>query len=191
MLYCIITEIHVLGSSLIGRLANSFPSSRGARGIPYYLNVEGIPGLGLAGVQSMVDKHLKEDGYGFVVIHAGANDIGNLKEHVWVAELRCILTYIRAKYPHYQPVWSDMLPRNKWRHGPVQDEHENMILQENARKRLQRRARLLFWENGGTVVHHPSLQKDFSLLCPLDGVHLTPQGQADFWGDFLNFIHNI
>ena len=189
---CVITEVHILGSSLIKNLKEHLLTSRGARGVPFHFNMDGIPGLGLSGLKPLVDKNLNVKGQGFVLIHAGANDIGKLPEKVWLSELECVLAYIRVRYPGYQPVWSDMLPRNKWRHGPkTGDEIKKMKIQEGCRKRLQRRARQMFGNHGGTVVHHPSLQQNFELLSPIDGVHLTQQGQADFWGDFLNFIHNI
>ena len=183
-----------MGSSLIGNLAEYLKASGGACGVPFDLTIEGIPGLGLSGLQPLLDSNLRQDGQGFVVIHVGANDIGkkNWSEDKWQKELKCILAYIGAMYPKYKPVWSDMLPRNKWRHGPsdVKDKKKKMKIQENCRKRLQRRARQIFGEHCGTIVHHPSLQYNYDLL-DIDGVHLTQQGQADFWGDFLNLLHNI
>ena len=196
----VITEIHILGSSLINNLAGYVEKGRGDRGIPNPPNIKGESGLGLMGMRQLMDKNLKEKGMGYVIVHAGANDICNGKEREWLLELEATLAYMKARFKGYQPVWSDMLPRINWRHKPndmhhraedIRNEEYVRNVMDKCRKRLQRRARLKFAEFGGKIIHHPSLQQDLGLLSPKDGVHLTQQGQADFWGDFLNFIHNV
>ena len=165
------------------------------RGMPYPLKIKGVSGLGLEGMCQLIDRNLKTNGRGFVILHAGANDIRKLSEKDWLAELECILSYIGVRYSGYKPVWSDMLPRLHWRYAPViEDDQEGRLarkVMEDCRKRLQRRARHKVISHNGMILRHPSLQQDLALLDPVDGVHLTQQGQADFFGDFLNFIHNI
>ena len=165
--------------------------------MPHHVSLKGAPGLGLPGLHDLIAKNLDRKGKGFVILHAGANDIGRVEEKAWLNLLECLLCFIEVGYPGYTVVWSDMLPRNIWRHIPkdvkekVKDPKKRLLIMEGMRKRLNRRARLMCQKKGGTIVNHPSLQKNFSLLSPKDGVHLTQQGQADLWGDFFNFIHNI
>ena len=142
----------------------------------------------------MIDRNFKRNERGFVSLHTGANDIRKLSEKDWLAELECVLSYIGVKYSGYKPVWSDMLPRSQWRYAPViEDDQEGRLareVMEDCRKRLQRRTHHKVSSHNGMILRNPPLQQVLALFDTVDGVHLTQQSQADFFGDFLNFIHN-
>ena len=92
--------------------------NRGKRGMQHHVSLEGVSGLGLQGLQDLVTKNLDRKEKGFVIIHSGANDIRRVDEYCWLNLLDCLLCFIKVGYPGYTVVWSDMLPRNTWRHIP-------------------------------------------------------------------------
>lgn len=85
--------------------------------------------------------------------------------------------FIRVKYPNTTLIWSDMLPRTSWRYS-LSARSGN-----KTRKRNQRRARSLFQNEGGVVIHHPALEQ-FRGYLARDGVHLTEEGMEVLLADF-------
>ena len=148
--------------------------------LPPAVRLKGKSGLTLERLQRLVDKELRPNGHGNVVLHVGANDIGTLTEGDWIDELTEKVAYIRARYPHYNLFWSDMTPRLNWR-----DEDPKKM--EIKRKRSQRRARKVFFRDAHGVIRHPDLQLDLTLL-NVDGVHFDFEGQVVFWNDFKNYF---
>ena len=141
----------------------------------------GVPGLRLSSARRLVDSSLHIKGKGYVILHLGANDIGAISDQDWLLELETLLYYIRARYEGYTPLWSDMLPRKQWRYLAKKDAEER-------RRRLQRRARKLFFTEGGNVVRHPLLTQNDDLVSE-DNVHLGLTGQEIFIIDFANFFN--
>ena len=144
--------------------------------LPIPVRITGRPGLHIEQLLDLLDRGIREVAPAFLVLHLGANDIGRLDLKQWICELTIAIYYIRARWPDTFLVWSDMLPRSHWRNG------SSAKGAENARKRNQRRARHLIYQEGGAVIHHPLIQANVNLL-QSDGVHLTDCGQAVFQDD--------
>ena len=168
----------ILGSSFIRRLDQHL--KRHQVPVPPHVKLVGQSGLRLNQTKHLIDQYLKQDGYGDIVLHVGANDVGCLNEYDWIMELEEHIMYIKLRYPDYRVFWSDMTPRKSYRYGSKK-------VMEIKRKRSQRRARRLFFREGNGVIHHPVLQRNDSLIHS-DGVHFTELGQSVFWHDFCTFF---
>ncbi|CAC5372847.1 unnamed protein product [Mytilus coruscus] len=73
-------------------------------------------------VTSQLRRHLRimlryEDPQKVLVIHVGANDLGNLKTKNLGKNLIQVMTLISKDLPDIKIVWSQMLPRLKWRYS--------------------------------------------------------------------------
>ena len=168
----------MVGSSLIKRLDNFL--KRRNEPLPPTVRLKGQSGLTLQGLRKLLEESLSRDGEGNIVLHVGANDIGNLTEKNWILELEIHLRFLKMRYPKYKIFWSDMTPRSNWR-GKIVGK------METKRKRSNIRARKLFFKLGDGVVHHPELQENASLLHS-DGIHFNNDGQISFWNDFKSFF---
>ena len=84
---------------------------------------------------------------GYIVFQIGGNDIGALSEEDWEVKLLRVIAFTRCNFPKYEIVWSDMLPRKRWRHCSLDAAKRHFA-------RLQRRARLHFYQ-GGYVINTP------------------------------------
>ena len=129
----------------------------------------------------MLDAHLSPKGKGFLVLHVGANSIGAVGNKEWERQLEEVVYYARLQFPSYKLVWSDMVRRVESRHLTPEEA-------EKRRKRLQQRARALFYEEEGEVIRHLALNQDNSMLCH-DGVHLNLTGQEWFLYDIWSFFN--
>ena len=56
-----------------------------------------------------------EDPPNYLLIHVGANDIGNMKVGDLRNYLKNVVTQISAMMPDTKVIWSQMLPRINWR----------------------------------------------------------------------------
>jgi hypothetical protein len=152
--------------------------------LPIPVEMKGRPGLRINQLRGLLHRHIQEwNQPAFMVIHMGANDIGSLSTKQWIEELDVCVLYLRARYPATQLIWSDMIPRLSWRHCV------SVKGAENARKRNQRRARALFWSEGGKVISHPKISTGPDLLS--DGVHLSEVGQGKFHTDLQDGLQEI
>ena len=171
----------ILGSSYVARTADFLERVGRTHHLPLPARFRGVPGLRLSSTRRTVDDTLHLEGKGFVILHVGANDIGSETNKNWLIELEELLFYIKARYPGYRPIWSDMLPRKKWRHLRKNDA-------EKRRRRLQRRARGLFLSEGGDVIRHPILTYNDDFVSS-DNVHLGLMGQEIFIMDFAAYSY--
>ena len=142
--------------------------------------IAGQSGLRLSGLENLVTMLMATHKPGFVIIHAGANDIGSLTSKEWADTLDSIIKNLSTDYPRVQFIWSDMLPRLKWR-------GHNTREAEKKRRRYQKEARAIFRKYGGSWITQPLLQVDKSLLKP-DGVHPGNDGLRQLLRDFQQFI---
>ena len=149
--------------------------------LPLPTRMKGVSGLTLGGTRNILDTTLKPKGKGFLLLHVGANDIGSMSSYNWLRELESLVYYARARYPDYKLLWSDMLPRRRWRYGCKYQA-------ETKRRRLQRRARKLFLREEGGVIRHPLLTKDDELISS-DGVHLGLIGQEVLIQDVCSYFY--
>lgn len=113
----------------------------------------------------------------YVVLHVGGNDVCRVDQKHWREELDELVCFVRAFCPKATVVWSDMLPRNSWRHESFSNGGEN------SRKKLNRKARgrIMQEKEKGRIVYHPNF--DHSYLAE-DGVHLSTKGLDQFKADF-------
>ena len=181
-IYCLswVAEIVVVGSSIIRRSAKFCKRVGRALCLPLPLRWCGRSGLGLHNLQEQIDRRLSPKGKGFLVIHAGANSIGTCHDIEWLRQLEEVVLYTRLMYPGYRLIWSDMIRRSEWRYLPTGEA-------EKRRRRLQQRARELFYSEDGDVIRHLRINHDDSMLSN-DNVHLNLMGQEmfsyDLWAYF-------
>lgn len=167
-----------MGSSLISHLDAYMTAKKQVFKLPLPVILIGQPGLRLHQLRPLVDREVLQAPPAYLVVHAGANDIGTLTSGDWRFAMEEALFYLGAILPHTTIVWSDMLPRSRWRHGASAEACEA------ARKRNQRRARGVVINMGGGVIRH---DWQFSYCHDLhDGVHLSPAGQEKFISSLEN-----
>ena len=173
-----------MGSSIIKHLGDfERCNPRKAIRCRQKVKISGQSGLKLRGVEALASMLIDTHGPGTVIIHAGANDIGNLKGHQWKQKIEEIAKNLKSRYPRVLFVWSDMVPRLDYR-------NHNTKQAEKKRRRYQRVAREAFLKEGGTWVTHPIMQIDRSLLC-WDEVHHNDEGHNQLLRDFEQFIASI
>ena len=173
-------EIVIVGSSYIERL-DAFIKERDLA-IPDNVRLVGRSGLTLARVRPLLEEEISKGGHGTIVVHAGANDIGNgTKEKNWILEVEALLRFSKLHFKNYKMVWSDMTPRTNWR-------KQKTVKMEKKRKRSNKRARKFFYELGHGVISHQEIQVNPELIHS-DGVHLSDEGQIVFWNDFKRFFN--
>lgn len=169
-----------MGSSIISRLSKYVNMS--GRKLLSKTWIVGQPGLRLSGLKNLTVMLCKTHRPKKVIIHAGANDIGYQSAKTWIDTLESILTSLIETFPNTTFIWSDMLPRLKYRnHGTKQAEKK--------RRRWNVAARQLFYRKGFNWVVHPVLQVEKNLIS-WDGVHLSTDGQKTLLRDFEEHIQN-
>jgi lysophospholipase L1-like esterase len=178
-----VSGILVVGSSLITRL-KSFARRRDlVWQLPIPVELRGRPGLRLRQLRPLLEATIVHTVPAYLVLHLGANDIGDLRTKEWIKELEIAILFIRAKWPGTIIIWSDMLPRQQWRYC------RSVSGAENARKRNQRRAHGLVQEEGGVAIKHEALEADPD-LAP-DGVHLSDEGQQKLFDSLQQGLQTI
>ena len=148
--------------------------------LPLPVRLIGKSGLTMGRTRKLLDNSLEPKGKGILILHVGANNIGLVDDLSWLDNLEELVLYIKARFPGYRLVWSDMLKRTNWRYTDPKDGNKR-------RKRLQRRARKLFFKEGGSVLRHPILSSSEDHLAQ-DGVHLNLLGQEMFIQDITGFF---
>ena len=170
----------ILGSSYIKRSKRFCKRVNRAICLPSKPRWYGKGGLLLSQTEAMLNKHVNPKGKGFLILHVGANDIGAVKDQEWFRQLQEVVYYARLRFKGYKLIWSDMIRRTNWWHASTQKS-------EKSRRRLQQRARALFYEEGGGVIRHLAINQDNSMLSN-DGVHLNLMGQEWFLYDIWSYF---
>ena len=113
-----------------------------------------------------------------IIIHLGGNDIVTIKQGKMIKWIKRDLKYIASVFPQAILVWSDILPRKKWR-GMI-NSPPNLKQINNKRKRINRAGRQAVNDiiNGRSIVHKIDLVTPG--LFKADGCHLTLVGNAIF-----------
>lgn len=113
-----------------------------------------------------------------IVVHVGGNDIVTMKQAHLIRRIKKVFHYIHSVFPNAYLVWSDILPRTKWR--GVESIEPNLSRLNDKRKRINRAgrqtARSLF---KGRYITHEIDTKTPGLL-KTDGTHLTKIGNRIF-----------
>ena len=113
-----------------------------------------------------------------IIIHLGGNDLVTIKQGKMIKWIKRDLKYIASVFPQAILVWSDILPRQKWR-GMI-NSPPNLKQINNKRKRINRAGRQAVNDiiNGRSIVHEIDLVTPG--LFKADGCHLTLVGNAIF-----------
>lgn len=128
----------------------------------------------------------------FIVIQVGGNNIVDVKLSKLIKTVRHDMTYICTGFEKVKIVWSDILPRKRWR-GALETEDVLKHL-DIKRKRVNRLGRQVVREspNGRAIVSDSDLFT--SGLFKPDGVHLTDIGNDILLNTFqealLAFVQN-
>ena len=109
-----------------------------------------------------------EDLPDFLIVHVGANDLGNMSVGDLRNNLQNTLRVIsRYNLPGTKIVWSQMLPRFKWRYS------SNLKTMETGRYRVNNGVASYVLNHGGYYIRYPEIVRNQSLF-QADGVHLSP-----------------
>lgn len=84
--------------------------------VPLPVCIVGRPGLRIAGPRSLLDSWTWGNTPKYIQPHMMANDIVCQDSYQWHMELQEAVYYLKAKYPSDILIWSDMLPRQRWRY---------------------------------------------------------------------------
>ena len=113
-----------------------------------------------------------------IVIHLGGNDIVTVTQGKLIRSIKKDINYIASVFPSAAIVWSDILPRLKWRGAP--NDPQTLYQLDQKRKRINRAGRQVIRQlaNGKYIVHEIDTVTP-GLFRP-DGVHLTLIGNSIF-----------
>lgn len=108
----------------------------------------------------------------FLLLHVGANDIGQVMTHELEQSLKEDLDSVRALLPNCTLIWSSMLPRLHWRNVPCSDFHIMDSLRRRANRVASRKVLFL----GGAVLKYHSIRTEVEGMYAADDVHLSESG---------------
>ena len=173
-------KIWITGSSLV---KNAFIESRQRPGGTNLcldrLNTE----IWWQGKSGMVTSQLRrqirimktyEDPPKFLVVHVGANDLGNIKTKDLREKLIQAMTFISKDLPDTKIVWSQMLPRLKWRYS------NDSKATEKFRYRVNNAVANYILVPGGYYIRYPDISRTENMY-KFDGVHLSVIGNNNFF----------
>lgn len=128
-------------------------------------------GLRSEGLKKFVrDTLVIEDPPQFMVIHCGANNVGQDKSHDLISDMKSIIDHFFTSLPLTKIVWSQMLPRLKFRFGKNQKALEQVLVNVNSKMASY------VLDNGGYYIKYPEIShRDPGLFS--DGVHLSDIGK--------------
>ncbi|KAG5266277.1 hypothetical protein AALO_G00229180 [Alosa alosa] len=115
-----------------------------------------------------------------LIIHLGGNDINKSTSEELLSIIKSDLTSIRNIFPQCLIVWSDILPRRKWKQGVMPVEAV-----DRARDMINCRVHAILAELGGTAITHENIGPE--LYCP-DGVRLSKKGIEAFNLNLEDFL---
>ena len=119
----------------------------------------------------------------YLVIHVGANYLGNKKVGYLRNEIKFILRGLLRIMPQTVLVWSQILPRFSWRYS------DNFEAMERCRRRLNNCIASFILKTGGCYIRHPELTHP--ALFKDDGVHLTDLGNELFLNNIQGAIETF
>ena len=131
---------------------------------------QGKGGLTISRVQKHIQTMMQyEDPPNFIMLHVGANDIGNVKFGLIQLQLKSLISWIAKQMQYAKIIFSQLLPRLSWRYS------ENNSKMEKCRHRINSAIASFIVKNGGYYIHYPDIKADNQFLVP-DGVHLNELG---------------
>lgn len=115
-----------------------------------------------------------EDPPHFLVLHCGGNDIGQIKSSELREKMEQSLDALSPLLPRTKIIWSQILPRLKWRNA-----RDNNALNKTRVRVNSFVATKLLAHQGGYIRYQKITPSDKSLFKG-DGVHLTEKGNEIF-----------
>ncbi|XP_061194825.1 uncharacterized protein LOC133202988 [Saccostrea echinata] len=115
-----------------------------------------------------------EDPPRYLIIHCGANDLGQIKLSRLLYRIKWDIQLLSRIFTNTTLVWSFLLPRISWRHS------SNIRAMEQARDRLNRWAAKQVFQNGGKIITHSQFIGKPVQLYHSDGTHLSELGNDIF-----------
>lgn len=106
-----------------------------------------------------------------IIVHVGGNDIGQTQVGFLRNRLKNLFSWLVELIPNALVVWSQILPRNKWRYS---DNNEAL---NKARCRLNSSVGSFVTKLGGGYIRYPDIKANKTFLKD-DKVHLTPLGNS-------------
>lgn len=110
----------------------------------------------------------------WLVVHLGGNDLGQLTSIGLILRLKELFQRVRIRWPEVQLVWSDIVPRSRWRGA------RDVVALDGARKKVNCAVSQWVVAHGGVAVRHPLLVVQSPWLFWRDGVHLSEEGTRIF-----------
>ena len=114
-----------------------------------------------------------EDPPNFLLIHVAGNDVGNTRVGFLRNKLKDVLVKIQRLLPQTKLIWSQMLPRLKWRYSSNSDS------MDRCRARLNSSTGSYIIRKGGHYIKYPDILPNYTFFKD-DGVHLTELGNEIF-----------
>lgn len=169
----------IVGSSIIKRASWEARTHPGGLNLSFRRIDIDIWWNGKGGMlSSMLRKHinsmlLQESSPHFLLIHVGANDLGNLSLLDLRHNLDEILQCVQTDLPSTRIIWSQMLPRLKWRYS------QDKKAMQKGRYRVNNKISSLVLKSGGYYLRHPGILRVPKFFDD-DGVHLSEFAQSVF-----------
>lgn len=114
-----------------------------------------------------------EDPPQFIILHVAGNDLGCEKVGFLRNNLKNIIRWILIELPNTTIIWSQILPRLKWRYS------DNQTAMHECRYRINNSIASFVTKLGGHYIRYPDIHRNYTFL-KSDGVHLTPVGNDIF-----------
>lgn len=114
-----------------------------------------------------------EDPPDFLVIHIAGNDLGHIKVGHLRNEIKNTLRMVINTLPNTKLVWSQILPRLKWRYS------SDVLAMQTMKYRINNSISAFILRSNGCYIRHPDIRANHNFL-KTDGVHLTPLGNDIF-----------
>ncbi|XP_063287379.1 uncharacterized protein LOC134572384 [Pelobates fuscus] len=105
-----------------------------------------------------------------LVLHAGGNDLGLTPQRRLVKWMKQDLNSLRDLLPGVMLVWSEIVPRRRWRHA------RDPEAIDRCRKKVNSLMASFVRKLGGVVVRHSELEGGLPGYYRSDGVHLSAVG---------------
>uniref|UniRef100_A0A8W8KXW4 SGNH hydrolase-type esterase domain-containing protein n=1 Tax=Magallana gigas TaxID=29159 RepID=A0A8W8KXW4_MAGGI len=169
-------SVWIVGSSIVRNAGIAALSRPGGQGLGLQTKGIDIWWQGYGGLR-FVDLACKlrwlaqfENPPNLIVIHCGANDIGQVKTQKLLDRVRWDLRLLASIFPNTKLVWSFLLPRVAWRYS------KNVRVMEQTRNRVNRAAAKEILGCGGRLLRHTQFLGKPKQLYSRDGVHLSGLG---------------
>lgn len=118
----------------------------------------------------------------WLVVHLGGNDLGRVPGLELIQQIQGDFAYIGSVWPEVRLVWSDIVPRVRWRGA------RDLKAIDKARKKVNWAVSRFMETEGGFAVRHPRLVAQAPQMYSLDGVHLSSRGLELFLLDIFGCV---